>query len=78
MTGGAFLPATTTSPVFLGTYLSTSPYPNPIGTPSSGTYAGFNANTLTFFEEKDPSVYPPGDFDVLAYYPYLTGPFKDT
>jgi hypothetical protein len=75
MVAGAFLPAASTTPVWLGTYVATNPYPNPIAT---GTIASFTVNGLTFDEEADPSINPPGDIGQLAYYPYLTGPFKDT
>ena len=45
MTSGAFLPASTLTPLFLGTYVATKPYPNPI---TVGAFSSFTANTLSF------------------------------
>jgi hypothetical protein len=76
MTTGAFLPAASTAQAWLGAYDATKPWPNPI---KEGNQGGtLTVNALTFQEETDPSTTPVGDIDLIAYYPYLTGPFKDT
>lgn len=73
------MPEVSATPVWLGTYTAaTQPYPNPMSTPSDGTFAGLTFNTLSFQEEADPQESLPGDIDKIAYYPYLEGPFKDT
>jgi hypothetical protein len=76
MTTGAFLPAASAAQAWLGTYDATLPWPNPIRDGNQG--GTLNLNTLTFQEEADPQSVPPGDIDRIAYYPYLTGPFRDT
>lgn len=75
MTNGAFLPATSADPLFLGSYPSTTPYPNPI---SEAAFTGFTQNNLKFYEEKDPSLHASGDIDSLIYYPFRDGAFRDT
>lgn len=74
MATGGFLPATDTGPAYLGTYVATKPWPNPLKTTALGS---ITANALTFYEETDPKSTPPGDIDKLAFYPYLVGPFQD-
>jgi len=48
MTTGSFLPAVSATPLFLGTYSASNPFPNPMKTPSTGTFAGFSFSPAVF------------------------------
>ena len=76
---GGFIPSASVANHFLGSYsdAKTGGYPNPIKTDANAVLTGWTKNQNTFTEWAVPGDYPPGDVDVVAYYPYLTGPFKE-
>lgn len=76
MTAGAFLPATSVTPAFLGTYTA-SAYPNPIKAASTAI-AGLTVNALSFAEESDPATRIPGDIGDVAYFSTAAGPYQYT
>jgi hypothetical protein len=73
MSSGALLPATSSSPSFLGTY--TGNFPNPIKTLSN---PNLSFNYHTFREFNDFNDYEPGDIGDVYYYPYEEGPLQTT
>lgn len=76
MTAGAFLPDTESSPAFIGNYVVTKPYPNPLKSVQTGT-APWTVNPISSNLESggDPSVAIPGDIGNIVYYPFQEGPF---
>lgn len=73
MGSGAFLPATTASPNFIGNYDVSKPFPNPLK--SNGAWA--SSPIVPIMEANgDPSVNIPGDVGDIVYYPYQEGPFQ--
>jgi hypothetical protein len=76
---GGFLPSASVANYYLGSYsdAKTGGYPNPIKADTNPVLTGWTKNDNAFTEWAVPGDTPPGDVDVVAYYPYLTGPFKE-
>jgi hypothetical protein len=73
MTGGAWLPAVSVTPSWIGTYTA-STYANPIKTASTAI-TGVAVNALTFTEEADPTLRIPGDLGDLTFFSTYVGPY---
>lgn len=70
MPSGGFLPNTSTSPSFLGTYVGN--FPNPIQKLSNPNIV-FNSYTFQHFG--DPEANAPGDIGLVGFYQVQPGPF---
>lgn len=76
MTTGAFLPAVSITPAFLGTYTAFT-FPNPLKTAGT-TITDFPVNPVTFAEETEPYTRMAGDVGDLVYYSNFAGIYKET
>jgi hypothetical protein len=72
MSGDAFLPAVSTSTVFLGGYDATNKWPNPIKTTSTGI-TGMGLNSLTYYSHNTPETTMAGDVGQIQYYSWHDG-----
>ena len=76
MGSGGFLPATSSSPAFIGSYEANT-YPNPIEavTPPNSLGVGWTINTKTVTEEANPELRQAGDIGDVKFFSELEGPF---